>query len=174
MISIFLKNIADKTEEVNEGEVGELWLKSPAITPGYWQRPDETEKAFIDGWFRTGDLGRQDSEGYYYLTDRIRNIIISGGENISPREIEIVINELDDVLESCVIGIPDDKWGEAVVAGVVLKNRSHLSAQKIETHCRNKLMKWKCPKKILILKELPKNRMGKVLRDQLKDLFAAL
>lgn len=158
-------------KEVGEGEEGELWLKSPAITPGYWRRPDETGKAFIDSWFRTGDLGRRDNEGYYYLTDRIKNIIISGGENISPREIEVVINDLEDVLESCVIGIPDERWGEAVVAAVVLKNRSHLSSQKIEAHCRNKLMNWKCPKKIMILKELPKNRMGKILRDELKTFF---
>lgn len=158
-------------KEKREGEVGELWLRSPAITPGYWQRPEETARTFADGWFRTGDLGRRDEEGYYYLTDRIKNIIISGGENISPREVEMVINELEGVLESCVTGIPDDEWGEAVVAAVALKGGARLSVHDIDRRCREKLMNWKCPKKILVLDELPKNRMGKVLRDKIGGLF---
>jgi malonyl-CoA/methylmalonyl-CoA synthetase len=94
------------------GQTGEIWLRGPGITPGYWRKPKETEKAFHNGWFKTGDLGYADQDGYYYLTDRIKNIIISGGENISPKEIETVINRMDAVLESAVVGIPDDKWGK--------------------------------------------------------------
>jgi malonyl-CoA/methylmalonyl-CoA synthetase len=152
-------------------QTGEIWLKGPAVTPGYWRRHDETEKAFEGGWFRTGDLGRIDENGYYYLTDRIKNIIISGGENISPKEVETVINQLDEVLESSVIGIPDEKWGEKVVAAVVTKPDVNIRPRKIREFCKQHLHNWKCPKEILFVGELPKNRMGKVLRDEVKKSF---
>jgi malonyl-CoA/methylmalonyl-CoA synthetase len=106
-------------EDAAQGQEGEIWLKGPGVTPGYWNKPEETAQAFENGWFRTGDLGKVDADGYYYLTDRCKHIIISGGENISPKEVEGVINALPDVLESSVVGIPDDRWGEKVVAAVV-------------------------------------------------------
>jgi len=161
----------DSFQDVAQGEVGEIWLKGPAITPGYWKDPGETARAFVDGWFRTGDLGRRDEEGYYYLTDRLKNIIISGGENISPREIELAINAHKDVLESCVVGIPDETWGEIVAATVAVKPDSKLDPEGIKGLCRERLLSWKCPKKVRIVDELPKNRMGKVLRDKVKELF---
>ncbi len=162
----------DTFDDVRHGQIGEIWLKGPAITPGYWQNPGETERAFEDGWFRTGDLGRQDEDGYYYLTDRIKNIIISGGENVSPKEIEMVINSDDAVLESSVVGIPDETWGEIVAAAVVVKPGFTLTAEQIKALCRNRLLDWKCPKLILIIDSLPRNRMGKVLTDEVKRLFA--
>lgn len=158
-------------EDVPQGSIGEIWLKSPAITPGYWNNPEETERAFVEGWFRTGDLGRRDKDGYYYLTDRIKNIIISGGENISPKEIELVINSHDAVLETCVIGIPDETWGEIVAAVVVTKPGASITPEKIQARCEERLLSWKCPKKVLIMNDLPKNRMGKVMRDKVKRLF---
>jgi malonyl-CoA/methylmalonyl-CoA synthetase len=158
-------------EDVSAGDVGEIWLKSPAITPGYWKDPEETGRAFVNGWFRTGDLGRRDQEGYYYLTDRIKHIIISGGENISPREIEGVINLLDDVEESAVVGIPDEEWGETVAAAVAVKRNSRLTPQEITSACKERLLNWKCPRTVLIVDELPKNQMGKILRDEVKNLF---
>jgi malonyl-CoA/methylmalonyl-CoA synthetase len=158
-------------EDVAPGNTGEFWLKGPAITPGYWRKPDETAKAFRDGWFRTGDLGRIDDDGYCYLTDRIKHIIISGGENISPKEIETVINRLDGVMESSVVGIPDEKWGEKVVAAVVAKPGSMLTEQEIQGYCKAHLHNWKCPKQIVFADELPKNRMGKILKEEVKDLF---
>jgi malonyl-CoA/methylmalonyl-CoA synthetase len=106
--------------DVKPGQTGEIWLKGPAVTPGYWQKPEETAKTFEQGWFKTGDLGHLDSDGYYYLTDRIKHIIISGGENISPKEIESVVNQVAGVAESSVVGIENEKWGEKVV-GVVVK-----------------------------------------------------
>ncbi len=157
--------------DVPMGQTGEIWLKGPAITPGYWRRHDETEKAFEGGWFRTGDLGRIDEDGYYYLTDRIKNIIISGGENISPKEVETVINQLDEVVESSVIGIPDEKWGEKVVAAVVTKPDATIKPRKIQEYCKQHLHNWKCPKEIVFLEELPKNRMGKVLTEEVKKSF---
>jgi malonyl-CoA/methylmalonyl-CoA synthetase len=157
--------------EVPPGQTGEIWLKGPAVTPGYWQKPEETANTFEKGWFRTEDLGKIDEDGYYYLTDRMKNIIISGGENISPKEVETVINQLEGVVESSVVGIADEKWGEKVVAAVVTKPDSGITPQEIQGFCREHLHNWKCPKEIIFLKELPKNRMGKVLNEQVKKLF---
>ncbi len=157
--------------DVEPGQEGEIWLKGPAVTPGYWQKPDETASAFEKGWFRSGDLGKVDEDGYYYLTDRCKHIIISGGENISPKEIEGVINQLDEVLESSVVGIPDKTWGEKVVAAVVTRAESGIKAGEILTYCKKHLHNWKCPKEIAFLKELPKNTMGKVLNEEVKKNF---
>ena len=161
----------DTFEDTPAGQVGEIWLKSPSVTPGYWKKPEATKSTFCNGWFRTGDLGRVDEEGYYYLTDRIKHIIISGGENISPKEVESVINEAEQVMESSVVGIPDENWGEKVVAAVVPKPGSHISAQDILSLCRERLHRWKSPKEIRFLDELPKNTMGKVLKEKVRDLF---
>jgi malonyl-CoA/methylmalonyl-CoA synthetase len=157
--------------DVPEGEKGEFWLKSFSITPGYWRKPEETAKAFKEGWFRTGDLGKVDADGYYYLTDRLKHIIISGGENISPKEIEGAINQLDDVVESSVVGIADEQWGEKVVAVVVVLENSPLSPEKIRQHCKEHLHAWKCPKVIRIVDRLPRNTMGKVLKESVKEMF---
>ncbi len=158
-------------KDVPFGEVGEIWLRGPSITPGYWRKPEETRKAFVNGWFRTGDLGRVDEDGYFYITDRIKHIIISGGENISPKEIENVINQLPEVLESSVVGVPDEKWGEKVVAAVVLHKGCAIKPERIDRHCRKFLHDWKCPKEILIVGDLPKNTMGKVMKEKVRGLF---
>jgi malonyl-CoA/methylmalonyl-CoA synthetase len=158
-------------QDVKTGETGEIWLKGPAITPGYWRKPEETARTFLDGWFRTGDLGRIDDEGYYTLTDRLKHIIISGGENISPKEVESVINRFEGVLESSVIGLPDDQWGERVAAAVVTKPGVKLKADDLQHFCRQHLHNWKCPKEIILVENLPRNTMGKVLKEELKNLF---
>jgi malonyl-CoA/methylmalonyl-CoA synthetase len=161
----------DTFQDVITGQTGEIWLKGPSVSPGYWRKPDETAKTFADGWFRTGDLGKVDEEGYYYLTDRIKHIIISGGENISPKEVEAVINQCEGVAESSVVGIPDEKWGEKVVAAVVLKPGAHIEAQDLQIYCREHLHNWKCPKDVVFIRELPRNTMGKVLKEGVKRLF---
>ncbi len=153
-------------QDVKPGEVGEIWLKGPNVTPGYWRKPKETEAVFANGWFRTGDLGKKDEEGYYYITDRLKHIIISGGENISPKELESVINQHQKVAESCVVGIPDDKWGEKVVATVVLKPGLALTEKEIREYCKIHLLDWKCPKEVFFLEELPRNKMGKVMKEE--------
>jgi acyl-CoA synthetase (AMP-forming)/AMP-acid ligase II len=158
-------------QDLKSGEVGEIWLKGPNISPGYWEKPRDTEAAFLNGWFRTGDLGKRDEDGYYYLTDRLKHIIISGGENISPKEIESVIDRHQKVSESCVVGIPDEKWGEKVVAAVVLKPGVALKAKEIIDYCKNHLLDWKCPKEVVFLKELPRNKMGKVTKEEVARLF---
>lgn len=161
----------DTLKDVAPGETGEIWLKGPAVTPGYWRKPEETAKTFVDGWFRSGDLGRVDEEGYYYLTDRLKHIIISGGENISPKEVEAVINRMEGVGESCVVGVPDEKWGEKVVAAVVPRPGAALAPQTVLSFCKEQLHSWKCPKEIRLVEALPRNTMGKVLKKEVEKLF---
>ena len=158
-------------QDLEIGKVGEIWLRGPNVSPGYWRKPIETKAAFVNGWFRTGDLGKKDEKGYYYITDRLKHIIISGGENISPKEIEAVINDHKKILESCVVGIPDEKWGEKVIAAVVLKPKMTLTAKEVQDHCKHHLLDWKCPKEIFFLKELPRNKMGKIMKDEVIRFF---
>ena len=157
--------------DVAPGKTGEFWLKSDSIISQYWKKPEETARAFEQGWFKTGDLGKKDSSGYYYLTDRLKNIIITGGENVSPSEIETIINKLDEVIESSVLGIFDEKWGEKIVAAVVKKPTSGDISCAIKAICKEYLHDWKCPKKIIFIKNLPRNTMGKILKDDLKKIF---
>ncbi len=158
-------------KEAEPGQTGEIWLRGPAVTPGYWQKPEETAKAFAHGCFKTGDLGHIDGDGYYYITDRIKHIIISGGENISPKEIESVVNQVPGVAESSVVGIADEKWGETVVAAVVKDPEADVCAAEIKSHCKKHLHDWKCPKEVAFVDELPRNTMGKVLKEEVKRLF---
>jgi malonyl-CoA/methylmalonyl-CoA synthetase len=157
--------------DVEPGQTGEIWLKGPAVTPGYWQKPEETAKTFEQGWFKTGDLGNIDEDGYYYLTDRIKHIINSGGENISPKEIESVINQMAGVAESSVVGLVEKKWGEKVVAAVVKEPEADVSADEVQAYCKNHLHDWKCPKEIAFVDKLPRNTMGKVLKEEVKSIF---
>ncbi len=157
--------------DVAPGEEGEIWLKSAAITPGYWRKPAETAEAFHDGWFRSGDLGKVDADGYYYLTDRIKHIIISGGENISPKEVELVLNRMPGVVESCVVGVTDEKWGERVAAALVPAPGARIDYEAVKAHCRRHLHDWKCPRQVVLVESLPRNTMGKVLKEEVKKLF---
>ena len=161
----------DTFADVAPGDVGELWLKSAAITPGYWRKPQETADTLKDGWFRTGDLGKIDADGYYYLTDRIKHIIISGGENVSAKEVETIINQIDGVNESVLVGKSDEKWGEKVVAAVTLKPGARLTEADIKAFCKMHLHDWKCPKEIIFLEDIPRNTMGKVLKEEVKKIF---
>jgi malonyl-CoA/methylmalonyl-CoA synthetase len=161
----------DTGQDVAPGQTGEIWLKGPAVTPGYWRKPEETAATFEQGWFKTGDLGNIDKDGYYYLTDRIKHIIISGGENISPKEVEVVINQLADVVESSVVGVPDERWGEKVVAAVVKGADSNIKPVDVRAHCKNHLHDWKCPKEVVFVRELPRNTMGKILKEEVKKIF---
>ena len=162
----------DTFADVAPGDVGELWLKSAAITPGYWRKPQETADTFKDGWFRTGDLGKIDADGYYYLTDRIKHIIISGGENVSAKEVETIINQIDGVNESVLVGKPDEKWGEKVVAAVTLKPGAQLTEADIKAFCKTHLHDWKCPKEIIFLEDHSPQHHGQgAQRRSKKNIF---
>lgn len=155
------KIVNDKGEECAPNEVGEFQLKGPNVTPGYWHNDEATKKSIVDGWFKTGDLVYRDEEGYIYVKGRIKDMFISGGENIYPSEIERVIREFKGVKEAAVVAIPDDKWGESGAAFISLEDTS-ISTDTIREHCRKHLAKFKNPKVFQILEDLPKNTAGKI------------
>jgi acyl-CoA synthetase (AMP-forming)/AMP-acid ligase II len=163
-INVRVAIMDDQGRLLPPGEVGQIVVRSDKNFAGYWQDPGATEKAFKDGWLLTGDLGRLDDEGYLYVVDRLSDMIISGGENIYPVEIEEVINRHVKVKESAVVGIPDAMWGESVKAFVILKDGERTSADEIVDFCRQNLASYKKPKFVEFVDELPKNSMGKVLK----------
>ncbi len=154
-------------EIVGEGE-GEFLLSGPNVTPGYWKNPDATKAAITDGWFHTGDVVRRDTDGYYYVVDRIKNMYISGGENVYPAQVEYLIRKHDAVDEVTIIGVPDEKWGEAGKAFVVLKEGMQATEDEIRNFCIANLAKYKVPKYVEFINELPKNDAGKIDRKSLK------
>jgi len=158
--------VAEDGRICGPGEVGELQLKSPVVTPGYWRRPKETALAVQDGWFHTGDMVQRDSEGFYYVVDRKKNMYISGGENVYPAEIEAVIDSLSAVLESAVVPIPDSRWGESGKAYIV-KRSLDLDEETVLAHCRSRLAKYKIPREIEFIEALPRNDAGKIDRKSL-------
>jgi fatty-acyl-CoA synthase len=156
------------------GEDGEICLRGPKVTQGYWKDPDRTAAAFFGDWFRTGDIGHLDADGFLYLTDRKKDIIISGGENIASSEVERVIYELPVVREVAVVGVPDARWGERPVAVIVLAENAALDLAALAAHCRSRLAGFKVPRELVIRESLPRNPSGKVLKRVLRaELEAA-
>ncbi len=164
------KIVDAKGEDAGTDEVGELWMKSPVVTPGYWGQAKETAEAITDGWFHTGDMMRKDSDGYYFVVDRKKNMFISGGENVYPAEIESFLLTNVNIKEAAVIGIPDEKWGEVGKAYIVLKTDSELTPEGILEFCRGNLAKYKIPKFVQLIEELPQNDAGKIDRKKLLQL----
>ncbi|HEX7356095.1 MAG TPA: long-chain fatty acid--CoA ligase [Ignavibacteriaceae bacterium] len=161
------KIMRDEKTECSVNEVGELWLKSPVVTPGYWKKEKETTEAITDGWFHTGDLVKQDEESYFYVVDRKKNMYISGGENVFPTEIESFLYTNEKIKEVAVIGVEDEKWGEVGKAYIVLKENSLASENEIIEFCKGNLAKYKIPKHIEFLSELPKSEAGKIDKKKL-------
>ncbi|KPJ89871.1 MAG: acyl-CoA synthetase [Spirochaetes bacterium DG_61] len=159
----------DEDKELPPGQVGEVVIRGGVITDGYWNAPDETEEAMKGGWFHTGDLGYRDAEGYFYITDRKKDIIIRGGFNISPREVEEVLYTHHKVREAAVVGVPDKGMKEAVKAFVVLKDGESAAPKEIVEFCKEHLSPFKVPKFLEFRESLPKSATGKVLRKELKE-----
>ncbi|WLR50158.1 long-chain-fatty-acid--CoA ligase [Bacillus tianshenii] len=152
------------------GEVGEIVVKGPQVMQGYWKRPEETEAAFLDDeWLLTGDLGYMDEEGWFYVVDRKKDMIIAGGFNIYPREIEEVLYEHPQIQEAVVVGIPDEYRGESVKAFIVLKEGASLTETEFEAYCRENLAAYKVPRAVEFRQELPKTAVGKILRRTLSE-----
>ncbi|MEP6660201.1 MAG: fatty acid--CoA ligase [Acidimicrobiales bacterium] len=163
---------AATTAPLPTGEVGEIWVRSPQNMLGYWNLPDETARSFADdGWFRTGDAGFLDADGYVYIHDRVKDMIVSGGENIYPAEVENVLMAHPSIADAAVIGIPDDKWGETPKAMVVRKPGSDISEADIIGFCRQQLAKFKCPTSVDFVESLPRNPSGKILKKDLRAPF---
>jgi acyl-CoA synthetase (AMP-forming)/AMP-acid ligase II len=151
------------------GERGEVVLRGPKVFTGYWRDPDATAKAFAGGWFHTGDIGVKDEDGYLYIVDRLKDMIVSGGENIASSEVERVIYEHESVVEAAVVGRPDERWGEVPVAFVVVSPEASITPGELIEHCRGQLAKYKVPKDVTLIDALPRNPSGKVLKRELRD-----
>ena len=163
-----LEIVDDKGRPLGPEATGELMIRGPNVTPGYWNRPEANREAFTeDGWFHTGDAARTDEDGYFYIVDRWKDMFISGGENVYPVEVENAIYELDGVLENAVVGVPNMKWGEVGRAYVVLKDGSNLDGGAILEHCRDRIARYKVPKEVRLVDELPHNATGKILKHEL-------
>jgi fatty-acyl-CoA synthase len=144
-------------------------LRGPKVFKGYWRDPDATKTAFARGWFHTGDIGVKDDDGYLYIVDRLKDMIVSGGENIASSEVERVLYENESVLEAAVVGRPDNRWGEVPVAYVVLSSPATTTPEDLIEHCRQQLARFKVPKQVVLVDELPRNPSGKVLKRELRN-----
>jgi fatty-acyl-CoA synthase len=166
---IDMKIMKSEVEEAAPGEQGEIWMRGSNVTPGYWQRPEANEEAFVGDWLRSGDIGRKDEEGYIYIDDRIKDMYISGGENVYPAEVENVLYMLPQIAEVAVVGLPDPKWGEIGCAVVVLKEGEQLDLETMLEHCSGHLARYKHPGRLEIQTELPRNATGKVLKYKIRE-----
>ncbi len=158
--------------ELPRNRVGEIQVRGPGVTPGYWHDPEATKAAFTpDGWFRTGDAGRMTEDGVIYVVDRIKDMYISGGENVYPAEVEGTIDSLDEVSQCAVIGVPDAKWGEVGLALVVPRPGQHVDPERVIAHCRERLARYKVPRRVRIVESLPLSPQGKVLKKELHRIY---
>jgi fatty-acyl-CoA synthase len=155
--------------DVADGEMGELWIKGPAVTPGYWQMPETTAESITDGWLHSGDVARRDEDGYYFIVDRWKDMFISGGENVYPAEVENVLYAHPAVAEAAVIGVPDPTWQEVGRAVVVLAPEGEATAEDLISFCRERLARFKVPRSVVFVDSLPRNPAGKVLKNELRD-----
>ena len=162
-----MRVVDDNDEDVAEGELGEIVMRGENILKGYYKNPEANAVAFRSGWFHTGDVGYRDKEGFYYIVDRKSDMIIRGGENIYPREIDEVLYQHPAILAAAVVGVPDELYGEEVAGFVVLREGSGVSEQEIIEFCKARLADYKCPKTIRFVKDIPKGPTGKLLKREL-------
>ena len=163
----------DEGQELRRGMPGEILVRGPVVMMGYWNRPEDTQNALRGGWLHTGDGGTMDDEGYLYVVDRLKDMIISGGENVYPAEVEEVLGRHTGVAASAVIGIPNEKWGESVHAVVMLRPDAIVTQEMLLAHCHEHLGGYKCPKSIEFRTTLPLSAAGKVLKGELRKRCAA-
>ena len=158
--------------DVAPGASGEILVRGDNVMIGYWNAPQATAAALVDGWFHSGDMGHQDQEGYLYVDGRSKDMIISGGENIYPAEIENLLIESPDIAEASVIGRPDARWGEIVVAVVVPKADGVLTGEQVLKLLDGRIARYKHPKEVLLVSELPKTALGKVRKEDVRQMVA--
>jgi acyl-CoA synthetase (AMP-forming)/AMP-acid ligase II len=159
--------------EVPDGEVGEIAIRGVTVMKGYWDDPSATQEALRDGWLHTGDLGYMDADGYVFIVDRAKDMIISGGNNVYPREVEEVLLRHPQIVEAAVVGIPDPDWGESVHAVIVTRPEAMMTVADVIELCRANLAGYKKPRSVEFVAELPKNAYGKVLKRELREKYWA-
>jgi fatty-acyl-CoA synthase len=164
--------VAEDGTDLGVDEVGELWVKGPNVTPGYWNRPEATAESITDGWLHTGDAARMDADSFVWIVDRWKDMYISGGENVYPAEVENVLFQLPEVADAAVIGLPNERWGEVGEAVLVLHQGQELAVERVIEHCRANLARFKVPASVRFVDELPRNATGKILKRVLRDEVA--
>jgi acyl-CoA synthetase (AMP-forming)/AMP-acid ligase II len=169
LINVEVRVVDYNMKDLPVGEVGEIVYRGPNMFKGYYSNPEQTAEAFEGGWFHSGDLVRQDEEGFIYVVDRKKDMIISGGENIYPAEIEEVLYAHPDILEVAIIGVPDEKWGETVKAFIALKEGKSMEEEEVINYCTEHLARYKRPRYVQFVKALPRNAAGKVLKRALRE-----
>lgn len=152
------------------GSEGEIRIRGPHLMKGYWNRPEETAEALVDGWLHTGDMGYMDGDGFYWITGRKKDLIIKGGENIAPRKVEEVLYKHPAVSEAAVVGMKDDVYGEEIRAFVVLKPGASATAGELVDFCRTELTNFFLPKEVVFLEKFPRSLVGKILKKELRNL----
>jgi fatty-acyl-CoA synthase len=162
--------VDDAGNDVPDGTPGELLLTGPHMCAGYWRRPEATAAAIRDGWFHTGDVAVRDRDGFYYIVDRKKDMIITGGENVYPTEVEAVLYQYPAVREAAVVGLPDPVWGEAVCAVLSLRAGQTATADELRAYMRANLARYKVPKSFVLVEDLPKSDAGKILRAEARKL----
>ena len=155
--------------DVADGEVGEVWLRGPSVTPGYWNRPEETAAVFTEGWYRTGDLARRETSGMYRIVDRLKDMYVSGGENVYPAEVEAAVAASEAVADVAVLAMADARWGETGVAFVVPTAAASFDVDALRAHCAARLAKYKCPSRVVVVEAIPRSAAGKILKPVLRQ-----
>jgi long-chain acyl-CoA synthetase len=170
-LGVHARIVDDEDNDVEPGTVGEIVVRSKAVMVEYWEMPEETANTIVDGWLHTGDMGYYDEKGFIYIVDRKTDMIISGGENVYPREVEEILYRHPAVLEAAVIGLPDDIWVETVHAVITLKEGHNASPDEVIEFCKEHLARYKAPKSVDFVKSLPKNPQGKILKRELREKY---
>jgi len=168
---VHVRIVDDDDRDLPFGQIGEIIVKSDAVTEGYWKNPEETRKAFKDGWYHTGDLGYMDEDRYIYIVDRKKDMIITGGENVYSSEVENVLYMHPAISEAAVIGVPHERWGETIKAVVVLKPGAKATEEEVIEFCKKNLASYKKPTSVEFVVEMPKTSMGKILKRELRELY---
>ncbi|QCR32682.1 class I adenylate-forming enzyme family protein [Lysinibacillus sp. SGAir0095] len=174
MPGVAIKIVNEQGHEVPVGEVGELLVQGDNVTPGYYKNEEATKKALVNGWLHTGDMAKVDEDGYLYIVDRKKDLIIRGGFNVYPRDLEELLVKHEAVLEAAVIGIPSERMGEEILACIVKKPEANVIEQELIQYCQKNLAKYKTPRHVEFIDELPRNGVGKILKTKLRERFASL
>jgi acyl-CoA synthetase (AMP-forming)/AMP-acid ligase II len=170
-LNVHVRIVDENDKDVPPETAGEIIVQSKKVMREYWRKPEETKEAMAGGWLHTGDMGYYDRKGYIYIVDRKKDMIVTGGENVYPREVEEVLYRYPAVQEAAVIGVPDDVWVERVHAVVILKEGQRATAEEIMSFCKQNLARYKAPKSVEFVPALPKNPQGKILKRELREKY---